>query len=197
MPNKDTIVFDLETKKEFAEVGRDHPELLGVSVLGVYSYGQDKFFVFEEHELKQFEELLKNAGLLVGFNIKGFDIPVLQPYLMPDLKKTQILDLMDDVAASAGFRVSLDNLVRTTLGISKSADGLQALEWFRQGRIQEIKDYCLQDVEVTKKLYEFGKTFGRVKCFSREAFGEITLPVNWQAAVPKEDGQEDRQQPLI
>ncbi|QQG45890.1 MAG: ribonuclease H-like domain-containing protein [Candidatus Niyogibacteria bacterium] len=187
---KDIIIFDLETKKEFAEVGgREHPELLGVSVLGAYSYAADKYFIFEEKELSEFESMLGNAGLLIGFNIRGFDLPVLQPYVKTDLKKITALDMMDGVINAAGFRVSLDNLAKTTLGLAKSADGLEALEWFRQGRIQEVKDYCLKDVEVTKKLYEHGKEFGYVKFISRYSPEPETLKVDWSMAPAKDNPQ--------
>ena len=187
---RDIIVFDLETKKEFAEVGgREHPELLGVSMLCAYSYNDNKFSAFEESELKDFERMLKNAGLVVGFNIRGFDLPVLQPYVGIDLKKINFLDMMDGVVASAGFRVSLDNLAKNTLGVAKSADGLQALEWFRQGKIQEVKDYCLKDVDVTKKLYEFGKQHGHVKFVSRYSPEQATLKVDWSMPVADDDPQ--------
>jgi len=185
---KDVIVFDLETKKEFAEVGgRDHPELLGVSVLGAYSYLKDKYFVYEESELPEFEKMLKDAGLLIGFNIKSFDLPVLQPYVGFDLKQIPVLDLMDAVVLATGFRVSLDNLAKNTLGTAKSADGLQALEWFRQGRIQEVKDYCLKDVEVTRKLYESGRDSGRIKFISRQSPEAISISVSWPKSLPSSD----------
>ena len=187
---KDVVIFDLETKKEFAEVGgREHPELLGVSMLCAYSYNDDKFSAFEESELKGFESMLKNAGLVVGFNIRGFDISVLQPYVGMNLKKLNFLDMMDGVQNAAGFRVSLDNLAKNTLGLAKSADGLQALEWFRQGKIQEVKEYCLKDVEVTKKLYEFGKANGHVKFVSRQSPEPQTLKVDWSAAIADDGGQ--------
>ena len=186
MSGRDTIVFDLETKKEFAEIsGRDRADLLGVSVLGAYSYNQDKYFVFEEHELSEFEKMLVNTGLLVGYNIKHFDIPVLQPYISFPLSKIEYLDMIFDATSGAGFRPKLDNLARTTIGVAKSADGLQALRWYREGKIQEVKDYCLQDVKVTKELYEFGRKNGFVKLVSREAMGEITVAVKW-GAVPLE-----------
>ena len=185
---KDVIVFDLETKKEFAEVGgRDHPELLGVSVLGAYSYLKDKYFIYEENELKDFENLIKDAGLLIGFNIKSFDLPVLQPYVGFDLKQIPVLDLMDAVVLATGFRVSLDNLAKNTLGLAKSADGLEALEWFRQGRIQEVKDYCLKDVEVTKKLYESGRDSGRIKFVSRQSPEAVSISVSWPKSLPESD----------
>ena len=180
MNNRDVIVFDLETKKEFAEIsGRDRVDLLGVSVLGAYSYNQDKYFVFEEHELPEFEKMLASTGLLVGYNIKHFDIPVLQPYISFPLSKIEHLDMIFDPTNGAGFRPKLDNLARTTLGMAKSADGLQALRWYREGRIQEVKDYCLQDVKVTKELYEFGRKNGFVKLVSREAMGEVAVTVKW------------------
>lgn len=175
-----TIIFDLETKKEFAEVGgRDNVEKLGISVLAAHSSLDNQYHVFEEHEIFAFEDMLKKADLLVGFNIQGFDVPVLQPYTSLDLTKIPMLDMMDAVVAGVGFRVSLDNLARTTLGIQKSADGLQALRWFREGRIQEVKDYCVQDVKVTKELYDHGKKYGYVKFISRDAMGEISIPVRW------------------
>lgn len=175
-----TIIFDLETKKEFAEVGgRDFVDKLGVSVLAAYSSADDAYHIFEEYELSRFEKMLKNADVIVGFNIKGFDIPVLQAYTSFNLGTLPLLDMMDDVVAGVGFRVSLDNLARTTLGISKSADGLQALRWFREGKIQEVKEYCIQDVKVTKALYEYGKEHGHVKFISRDAPGEISIPVRW------------------
>jgi len=187
---KDIVIFDLETKKEFAEVGgREHPELLGVSMLCAYSYNDNKFSAFEESELKDFESMLKNAGLVVGFNIRGFDLPVLQPYVGMNLKKLNFLDMMDGVVNAAGFRVSLDNLAKNTLGLAKSADGLQALEWFRQGRIQEVEEYCLKDVEVTKKLYEFGKENGHVKFVSRYSPEPQILKVDWSAAVADDGPQ--------
>ena len=123
--------------------------------------------------------MFKNTGLLVGYNIKHFDIPVLQPHVSFPLSKIKHLDMILDPTNGAGFRPKLDNLARTTLGIAKSADGLQALRWYREGKIQEVKDYCLQDVKVTKELFEFGRKNGFVKLVSRETMGEISVSVKW------------------
>ena len=194
---KDIIVFDIETKKEFAEIGgRDHPERLGVSALGAYSYNENAYRVFEEHELKEFEKMLTNTGLLIGFNSNHFDIPVLQPYVSIDLRKIRSLDMMDAVVRGVGFRVSLDNLARTTVNAAKSADGLQALAWFREGRIQEVKDYCLKDVEVTRKLYEHGKEKGQIRFIPRGSIQPQIIAVDWASIIPKEE-PEDRQFRLI
>ncbi len=177
----DTIVFDLETKKEFAEVGgRDKFDLLGVSILSAYSYNRDKFFSFEEKDLGHFEKMLSEANLVIGFNIRHFDYPVLAPYVKIDTKTLPTLDLMDEVVANAGFRVSLDNLCQTTINAKKSAHGLDAIKWFREGKIDEIKNYCTDDVRLTRDLYEFGKKNGYVTFFSRDQMDKISIPVKWR-----------------
>src|SRR3989344_6133180 len=150
----DTIVFDLETKKSFAEVGgKDKVRELGISVAGVYSYLQDKFFAYEEHELPEFEKMLVETEHLIGFNIKTFDLPVLEPYMKKvSLNTIAATDMFEDVTNFLGHRVGLAGLASATLGESKIANGLEALEWYKQGKIKEIKEYCLQVVKVTKNI---------------------------------------------
>jgi len=187
---KDILVFDIETKKSFEEAGgRDKLDQLGISVLGAYSYQRDRYFAFEEHELDKFKEWLKPAGLLIGFNIKSFDLPVLEPYLAVSSYNLAFLDLMDDVVSSAGFRLSLDNLAGHTIGAKKTADGLQALRWYKEGKIEEIKKYCLQDVRVTKELYEFGKKHGHIFYLSREQGQKMALAVSWGQSAKKDARQ--------
>lgn len=177
---EDTIVFDLETKKQFSDVGgRENMYLLGVSVLSAYSYEKDKFYAFEEKELRYFEEMAKSAGCLVGFNIKGFDLPVLQPYVSLNTALLPAVDMMDDVVRGVGFRISLDNLCKTTLGAGKIADGLDAVRWWREGKIDEIKKYCTEDVRLTRDLYEYGKRHGHILFHSRETGGRMSIPVSW------------------
>ncbi|MBI4059764.1 ribonuclease H-like domain-containing protein [Candidatus Giovannonibacteria bacterium] len=182
----DTIVFDLETKRDFAEVGgRENLEKLEVSVLCAYSYLADKFYAFEEKDLPSFEKMLGAAGRVVGFNIKGFDLPVLAPYLKLNLTALPVLDMMDDVVEGVGFRVSLDNLCQTTLGAAKSAHGLDAVKWYREGKMEEIKKYCTDDVRLTRDLYEFGRKNGHVLFLSRDAAGRIAIPVRWSFEIPQ------------
>lgn len=158
------IVFDVETKKSFDEVGgRNNLAALGVSVLGAYFYRDGTFKAYEEHELSEFENELEKADRVIGFNIHNFDLPVLQPYMKHmALNILPTLDIFDDVTAKLKHRISLDALSKATLGAQKSGHGLEALQWFREGRIQEVKDYCLKDVELTRDLYEFGKAHGHL-----------------------------------
>ena len=185
------IVFDIETQKSFEEVGLPHGkaggqgnfEKLGVSVVGAYLYGENKYLTYEEHEIPAFEKLLQNAGRVIGFNIHHFDLAVLQPYISWNLKNLSTLDLMDDVKKSLGHRLYLDSLADATLGVRKSGDGLQALRWYKEGKMDEIKKYCLKDVEITKNLYEFGVKNGHVLFYSRDAGGKVAIPVAWEKPI--------------
>ncbi len=174
------VVFDIETKKSFDEVGgKAHFDKLGISVVGAHTSQDDKYYAFEEHEIPEFEKMIKGARMVIGFNIHHFDLPVLQPYVGLDLKILRTLDLMDDVEKGAGFRISLDNLSETSLGARKSGDGMQALRWYKEGRIEDIKKYCLKDVELTKKLFEYGQKNGHVLFYSKHTGGRVAIPVSW------------------
>lgn len=174
------IVLDLETKKSFQDVGgRDRQHLLGVSVAGVYSYRDNAWRAFEEHELGELEALLQSADRVIGFNIRDFDLPVLAPYVKISIRDLPILDLMRAVEETLGFRMALGNLVEHTIGAAKSASGLDALQWWKEGKIDLIKEYCLQDVRVTRDLYEFGKQHGHIFCKTRDG-RLVKIPVAWK-----------------
>ena len=177
----DTLVIDIETKKSFADVGgKDNLSLLGVSVLGMYSYERDSFRAFEEHELEEFKEILKATEHIIGFNIKLFDIPVLAPYVESELlNRLAVTDIFEDAVKFLGHRVGLDGVARTTVGRGKSGHGLEALEWFKEGRIEEVKRYCLDDVRITRDVYDYGKKHGHI-LFESRGDGKIhSIPVAW------------------
>ncbi len=177
------VVFDIETEREFREVGgKENMHLLGVSVVGVYRYADDSLVAYEKEELPLLESVFKDARL-VGFNSKHFDVPVLAPHLSFDIYALEHLDLMTGIEQSLGFRVSLDNLCRATLGKGKSAVGLDAIRWWRSGQKEKVKEYCLADVELTRDLYEFGKKHDFVFCDTRDK-GRVKVPVMWREAEP-------------
>jgi hypothetical protein len=150
------IVLDIETSNSFADVGKYDPSLLKVSLVGVYSYAQDKYSSFLEPELPKLWRLLESADRIIGYNLLGFDYPVLNTYYPGDLIKFPTLDIMLEIERVIGFRVKLDDVAHACLGTGKSGNGLQAIEFFRRGEIDKLRDYCLQDVKVTKEVYEFG-----------------------------------------
>lgn len=196
-PNQ--IVFDVETQHEFADVGgRENLHLLKVSVVVAYSYQDDKFIVFEEKDLGKFEELILNTKRVIGFNIKGFDLPVLEPYFKRiNIKKLETLDIMDDVVNHLGRRISLDNIAKVTLNMQKTADGLQAIRFYREGNMKALADYCAQDVKITRDIFEHGKRHGIIKYspFNSSAIGEI--PVKWHDVFDQENPYKNTQQSLF
>lgn len=179
----DILVLDLETQKSFDEVGgRENLHLLRVSVAGLYSYQQDLFLTYTEWETPSMRGLLEEADLIVGFNLKRFDYPVLEPYLKRNLKTLPTLDIMEDVQRALGHRLSLDTLVRATLGEGKTGHGLDAIRYFREGEMEKLKQYCLADVRLTRDLYEYGKQHGRLLF---EKNNEVrSFPVHWGKPAP-------------
>ncbi len=176
------IVLDVETKKSFDEVpgGRSNVGALGISVVGVYFYNDDRYHAYEEHEIPEFEKALNRVDRIIGFNINNFDVPVMLPYMRSlALRDVPTLDIFDDVVLKLGHRLSLNSLASATLGVSKSSDGLQALQWYKEGKIDLIKEYCLKDVQITKELYEFGKKNGHLLFTSKFDAQHRAVAVDW------------------
>ncbi len=175
-----TVLFDLETLRSADEVGGwGNAHRMGVSVGVVCLLEEGRFEVFREEGVAELAELLEGASLVVGFNVKRFDYRVLSGYTGVDYRRmVETLDLMEDVQRRIGFRVGLDHLARETLGAEKSGDGLQALEWVRQGRLDLVEDYCRRDVELTRDLYLYGRREGCVWLRHRRR-GRLRVPVEW------------------
>jgi DEAD/DEAH box helicase domain-containing protein len=171
--------FDVETQRTFDEVGgRRNIRKLGLSAAVIYSTADGCFHRYTEETVADLIADLKAADLVVGFNVLRFDYEVLRAYSDDRLDRLPTVDMLDHIYRQLGFRVSLDNLAGATLGAAKSADGLQAVRWYKQGRIQEILDYCQQDVEVTRQLYEYGKQHKHVK-YQDRTYRKKTVPVSW------------------
>ncbi len=157
------VVLDIETANSFADVGKYDPSLLQVSLVGLYLYRTDEYLSFLEPDLPKLWRLLESADRIIGYNLFGFDYQVLNTYYPGDLMKFPTLDIMKDIEKQIGFRVKLDDVAHASLGTGKSGNGLQAIEFFRKGELQKLRDYCLQDVKVTKEVYEYGLKSGQVK----------------------------------
>ena len=172
-------VFDLETQRSAQEVGGWHrADLMGISCVVVYDSRKDAFFEFAESQIESVVDYLKKFDLVVGFNIKRFDYKVLEGYSDFDFKGLPTLDILDEIYKHLGYRLSLDHLARVTLNRKKSANGLQALRWWKQGRLREIIDYCRQDVEITKDLFLFGRKKGYLLFVNRQN-RKVRIPINW------------------
>lgn len=172
------IVFDLETQKEFSEVGgRKKYHLLRVSVVGAYSYAEDKYYVFEEPEVHKFGELLQGADQIIGYNIRNFDYAVLAPYLNFSPSQIPTLDILQVVEESLGHRIRLEAIAQATLGEGKSGTGISAINLWKRGEIDVLKKYCLQDVRLTKEIYEYG--MAKRKLMFQDFFDVREFPVEF------------------
>lgn len=172
------VVFDIETQNTFKEVGEGNVRGLRVSLVVAYDYSTDTFFSYTEDELKNLWPLLEHADRIIGYNSKSFDIPVLNNYYTGDLHRIPHLDLLEMIRERLGFRVKLDDVAKATLGTAKSAHGLQAVEWFKQGQMEKIKQYCIDDVRITRDVYEYAKKFQKLRYF------ELGTPRDFSLNLP-------------
>lgn len=154
----DKIVLDIETKNSFEDVGgRDGLKKLDVSVAGVYSYDQDKYIAFDENEIDKLSELLKRTQLIITFAGERFDLPVLEKYFNFNLYSINHFDILEGVEKNLGRRIGLGILAEANLGVGKTSHGMEAIEMYKRGEIDKLKEYCLQDVKITKDIYELIK----------------------------------------
>jgi DEAD/DEAH box helicase domain-containing protein len=172
-------VLDVETRRAAADVGGwGNAHKMGVSVAVLYDSGLDDFLVYRQEELPALYEALARLNLVVGFNINRFDYKVLSGASPFDHRSLPTLDILEKVHARLGYRLSLDGLAKATLGTPKSATGLDALAWWKEGKMDEIIAYCRQDVAVTRDLYLFGRDNGYL-LFSNKAGKTVRVPVEW------------------
>lgn len=149
------VVFDLETQNTFHDTGSNNPADLDISIGCAYDSETDTYTTVVVDEIEKLWPVLEKAEVLVGYNSNHFDIPLLNKYYPGDLTHIKSIDLLEDIRISLGKRLRLDSVAQATIGAKKSANGLQALKWWREGKIDEIKKYCKQDVKVTKEVFEF------------------------------------------
>ena len=157
------IVLDIETQNTFQDVGKYDCSLLRVSLVGVYDTTTDAYESYLESELPNLWPKLEHAERLIGYNINGFDLPVLNNYYAGNLLRLPFLDIMDEITKVLGFRPKLDDVAHATLGIRKSGHGLKAIEYFKNGEMDKLRAYCLDDVRITKLIYDFGLQHGMVR----------------------------------
>jgi DEAD/DEAH box helicase domain-containing protein len=149
------IVFDVETKNLFQDVGSNDPVALDISVVCAYDYSTDKYTSYLQSDFPKLWPLLESADMLITFNGDHFDIPLLNKYYSGDLSKIKSLDLLKEIKNSLGRRIKLDSIAEATLGKNKSGNGLEAIAWWNSGEIDKIIKYCTEDVKITKEVYDY------------------------------------------
>lgn len=154
--HRDYLVFDIETKDLAPrDATLENLSKLGASVVCAYDSKAQKMLTFFEEDIGEFVKLCYDR-LLIGYNIRRFDLPVLTGY---DLKldELDIFDLMDEVERGLGRRyIKLEYVAQGCLNEGKSGDGKMAVEWFKQGKFKELAEYCAVDVDVTHRVFRHG-----------------------------------------
>ena len=178
---KSRILFlDIETQRSAEEVGGwQNKHLMRVATAVIYDSREDSFTAFGEDRVHELLDRLKAADLIVGFNIVDFDYPVLKGYSSFRFQDLKTFDLLQEISKQLGYRLSLNHLAHKTLNREKSADGLQSLQWFKEGKMEEIIAYCEKDVEITKDLFVFGVANGYL-LFETRSGQLVRLPVAWK-----------------
>ncbi|HTL54164.1 MAG TPA: ribonuclease H-like domain-containing protein [Candidatus Limnocylindrales bacterium] len=176
---KNIVYFDLETQKSADEVGGwDQISRMGMSVGVTYSTARQGYTIYGEQHVHELVKELQRADLVVGFNNLRFDYEVLHGYTPLDLRQLPTLDLLVDLQNRLEHRLSLDAIATATFGVEKTSEGLQAIEWFKQGKLIHIAEYCCYDVKITKLVHEYGLQYRQVHYVNR--FGKkLSVAVSW------------------
>jgi hypothetical protein len=176
---KNIVYFDLETQRSADEVGGwDRISQMGMSVGVLYSTALGEYRIYGEKQVDQLIKDLQRADLVVGFNNLRFDYEVLHGYTALDLRQLPTLDMLVELQATLQHRLSLDSLATGTFGVEKTAEGMQAIQWYKEGRILEIAEYCCYDVKITKLVHEYGVQNHQIHYLNR--FGKkLSVPVKW------------------
>jgi DNA polymerase III epsilon subunit-like protein len=188
------VVFDIETSNIFDDVGSNDPVKLDISIVGVYEYVTDTYTSYAQEEFKDMWPIFERADMLIGFNSDHFDIPLLNKYYPGDLTRIKSLDILAEVKKSFGRRLRLDSIAEATLGVNKSGHGLEAVKWWKEGKGDLVRKYCLDDVRITKDVYDYAlankelkyKDFGDLKSIKLDVrdWEKIPEPVALTHTLP-------------
>jgi len=157
------IFFDIETSNTFQDVGSRDPASLDLSVIAIYDTETGEYSSYFQDQLDSLWPILEQSDMLIGFYSNKFDIPLLDKYYPGDLTKIRHLDILAEIKKTIGRSVALDKLAQGSLGSQKSGMGLQATSWWKQGKKEEVKNYCIQDVKVTKEIYDYALKHAKLK----------------------------------
>jgi len=198
-PDRCSIAFfDLETQKLAQEVGGwENKHLMRLSVAVLYDETKGTFHVFREEEVPALIDQLRSYDLVIGFNIEHFDLEVLQAYSPKPLHDIPTFDLLEAIREQLGFRLSLDHLGEKTLGRKKTADGIQAVRWFREGRWDLLTQYCQDDVALTRDLFFHALDKGYL-VYEDRAGKRVRLPTPWKfEKILEQYGRKPQKTPSI
>jgi len=179
------VYFDLETQKVAAEVGGwGNIDKMGISVAALYHAEKREYSVYLEKDVDRLVAELRRADLVVGFNVLRFDYTVLSAYSVFDFSTVPTLDLMVSIEERIKHRVGLDAVAEATCGVKKTANGMEAIQWWREGKQKQVAEYCCYDVKTTRLVHEHGVRTGKVAYVSHKTFLKQQVAVDWASIGP-------------
>jgi DEAD/DEAH box helicase domain-containing protein len=179
------VYFDLETQKVAAEVGGwGNIDKMGISVAALYHAEKGEYSVYLEKDVDRLVAELRRADLVVGFNVLRFDYTVLSAYSVFDFSTVPTLDLMVSIEERIKHRVGLDAVAEATCGVKKTANGMEAIQWWREGKQKQVAEYCCYDVKTTRLVHEHGVRTGKVAYVSHKTFLNQQVAVDWASIGP-------------
>ncbi len=175
------ITFDIETANVLPTMARGDLSQLELAVVAIHDSLTDEYSSYSKEELTKLWPIIESADVLIGFNSDTFDVPLLNNYYPGDLTKIRSLDLLVEVQKSLGRRIRLQSLAEGTLKVGKSGDGLQSVRWWQEGLYDKVREYCIQDVRITRRLYDYALEHGSLKYKDLKDTREIKIDTSlWQ-----------------
>jgi DEAD/DEAH box helicase domain-containing protein len=176
------ITFDIEAISPNFTRGRLDVNEMDLTVVGIHDSATGEYSAFTREELPKLWPVIEAADMLIGFNSDTFDIPLLNRYYPGDLSKIRSLDILAEVYKALGRRIRLQALAEATLGRGKKGDGAKAGEWWLAGEYEKVKEYCIEDVRLTRELYDYARTNGLLKYKELNKKKDIKLDTEqWEA----------------
>jgi len=197
------MALDIETGNYSYEIGGwDKHSLFEPTVVATWDGENGHVFSKEDIEMvgaevhdlhprilgDHLQKHIDTGGIILGHNIKKFDLPVLNAALdcwtAGDLmnKAESVIDtkLLISKAGGKNIATSLEMLARNTLDVGKSMSSHDAPEAWRAGRYLDVAEYCLKDSQLTYDLYKYGQDNGVIKSRSLEDGSIVEIEVNWE-----------------
>ncbi len=176
------ITLDIETSNDFMEVAFD-PAKLDLALICIHDSETNEYSSYTQEELPKLWPILEKADVLVGYNSDHFDLPLLDKYYPGNLFTIKSVDIMKEVKEAMGRRLKLDNIAQATLGRGKTGDGLQAVKWWKEGKVELVRQYCIEDVRLTKEIYEYARKNKSLKYRDFDGVREVKLDTSqWEKA---------------
>jgi len=178
--SKTAVIFDVETQRSADDVGGwSNIKAMGLAWAVAYQIPDRKYYDFSEDKVDDLIKLLQSADVVVGFNQIRFDYDVLRAYSGVDFRKFNSYDILVEITNVLKHRLSLNAVASATLGAVKSADGLQSLEWWRNGEVEKVAKYCRKDVAITRDVF-YHILEKRYLLFEKKGIGLVRIPLEFK-----------------